>query len=219
LNDIVKSRFHHGSQNYSIGNNFLAMAAGKISGRSYDNIIKADDILKSSEADCRQQCLVMMELLSRKGYPVRAVFLKAKKYGEHYTFETFYNKSWHFFDPDVEPDGNLLTGHNRPGIAELAKDTALLTAAYGRFSRELVIALFGSYKYGRENELIPARLYIFHDITKILSVFLWIALLMIYLYSRLLLKAWRFSPLIFWQPQSLKWWKPAFAPLLYALFA
>jgi hypothetical protein len=182
VSNTVRERFYHGYLTYTLGNNFLAMLAGKITGRSYDAVIEADDILKANEADCRQQCLVMMELFRSKSYPVRAVFLDdRKRYGGHYTFEAYYDKDWHLFDPDAEPNTDVLLQGQRPSIAKLVADTAMLVKAYANHDRERVLTVFPQYKYGPINELIPMRLYIFHGITKFLSWILWFILLIAYL--------------------------------------
>lgn len=167
IGNVIRNRFYHGYLTYDIGNNFLAMLAGKISGRTYDAIVKADEILKYSGADCRQQSLVMMELLRKKGYSVRAVYLKSKKYNdEHYSFETFYSNAWHFSDPDLEPDADMLLHKNRPSVALLARDSLLLTNVYSKQDPGKITDLFKSYQYGKVNEIVPARLYILHTITK-----------------------------------------------------
>jgi hypothetical protein len=159
------------------------MLAGKISGKSYDAIIEVDDILKYSEADCRQQSLVMMEVLRNKGYPVRSISLKDSLYGGgHYTFEAYYNRDWHFFDPDAEPNNDLLLRRNRPSIAKLTKDPAFLTSIYPMFPPSHVIRVWSNFKYGKINEMIPNHLYIFHNVTKFLSSSLWVLLLIIYVF-------------------------------------
>lgn len=185
LNDIVYSRFYHGYLRYNAGNNFLAMFAGKASSRSYDDILVPEDIMKFSEAACKQQSLVMMKLLRKKGYPVRGLYMKSKRYNtEHFTFEVFYDNSWHFFDPDMEPNARLLNEMDRPSVATLAKDTLLIECIYSHGQRDpsMMIDLLRSYQYEKINVLIPARTIIFRNVTRFFSYTGWIFCLIIYIF-------------------------------------
>jgi hypothetical protein len=188
LSGIVRNRFRHGyPTSYEIGNNFIAKLMAKISGRSYDAVVIGNDILKFSHADCRQQCLVMMEVLRSKNYSVRGISLQAQNYNtEHYIFEAFYDSSWHFYDPDLEPSSKLLWQMNRPSIAMLAKDSSLTKLIYKDSwqNASLVVDLFRKYNYGNINAPIPKWLYFFHNISKALSLTAWMFCLALYFVFR-----------------------------------
>jgi len=184
LSETVRDRLYHGYLTYEPDNNFIAWLSGTVTGRSYDAIVEGDQILKYSEADCRQQCLVMMEALRNKGYSVRAITMKTMKYSQgHFTFETFYNGSWHFFDPDLEPDAKMLTAANRPSMERISGDAPLIKQLYNRQDTGMIVDLLRSNQYGNVNELIPARLYMFHKVTRFLSNYAWIGCLLIFFFA------------------------------------
>lgn len=212
LGEIVRMRFFHGYPAYGVGNNFLAMFASRLTGRSYDAIVNADDILKYPNADCRQQSLVMMELLRKRGYLVRSVHMKAEKAKEeHFTFETFYDGSWHFSDPDLEPNAELLLHKRRPSVEELSKDSAFLTTVYNKQKPAMIVELFHSYRLGKVNELMPSRVYMFHSVTKVLSGITWIICLLIY-FVFLRSGKMSFRP-YFVMPEPQRRWQTAFSSL------
>lgn len=199
LNDIVRKRFYHGLFRYSVGNNFVAFLATKISGRSWNEVWKADDILKSPHAFCGQQSLVEMELLIKRGYKVRSVNMQAPAYKNgHFAFEAFYDNKWHYFDPDMEPNTNLLMAEGRPSLEELRSsiiaDRSILTSLYPNANADVLYALFNNYRIGEVNQLMPARTYVFATVTKALSYLSSLFSLLIYF---LFLKKVRFSVSVF----------------------
>ncbi|MGH2552216.1 MAG: hypothetical protein ACRDEB_00775 [Chitinophagaceae bacterium] len=186
LNDIVRKRFYHGLYRYSIGNNFVAYLFTKLSGRSWNEVWMADDILKSTYAFCGQQALVEMNLLIKKGFPVRAVRMYSPSYNDgHFAFEVFYDNDWHFFDPDMEPNASLLLQIGRPSVASLTSlirtDKDILSVIYPHAPANKIFELFQNYKTGEENELMPARSYLFASVTKIISYAGWLLSLIVYL--------------------------------------
>jgi len=178
LNSVVRKRFYHGLYTYSLGNNFVAFLATKISGRSWNEVWSADDILQSPHAFCGQQSMVEMELLIKKGYKVRSVNMQVPEYKQgHFVFEVFYDNSWHFFDPDLEPNADLLIAENRPSIDKLRtyilSNKSMLTRLYPnpKVSIDVLYGLFNNYKVGEINQLMPDRFYVYASLTKFLSNF------------------------------------------------
>jgi len=174
LNQVVRKRFYHGLYKYSIGNNFMALLATKISGRSWNEVWDADDILKSPHAFCGQQSLVEMNLLIKKGYAVRSILMQAPTFKQgHFAFEVFFDNNWHFFDPDMEPKAELLTERGRPSLAELnssiLSDRSILANLYPHANPDVMFELFNNYKQGEVNKLMPDRVYLFASITKFVS--------------------------------------------------
>lgn len=174
LNEVIRKRFYHGVYRYSIGNNFFAFLATKLSGRSWNEVWDADDILKSPHAFCGQQSLVEMSLLIKKGYPVRSVRMHSPTYKDgHFAFEVFYENNWHFFDPDMEPNSALLQQIGRPSLVSLSSlirnDKKILTTLYPHANTDVVFELFQNYKQGRVNKLMPGHNYLFASVTKAFS--------------------------------------------------
>lgn len=181
LTEIVRKRFYHNYYAYGMGDNFMAWGVSKVIQRSWNEVWVADDILKSSYAQCGQQSLVIMELLMKKGYPVRKVFLKSQKNKfEHFVLEAYYDGSWHMFDPDFEPNMALLKSLKRPSVEQIARDTAMIAGLYNTRS-SLVADLTKSITYGKINEMMPDSAYQFQNATKIFSRFCWVLYIAVYL--------------------------------------
>jgi hypothetical protein len=181
LGEVVRKRFYHGLYTYTFGNNFLAYLITKVSGRSVNEVWDSDEILKSEYAFCGQQSLVMMSLLINKGYKVRSVKMFAPEFKTgHFALEVYYNNSWHFFDPNLEPDQKGLNELNRPSFAALQGNNPLLLSLYHNTNPKLITALFSNYKMGNVNELMPAYIYRFQSLTKALSSICWIICLLFY---------------------------------------
>ena len=174
LNDVVRKRFYHGVYRYYIGNNFFAYLATKLSGRSWNEVWVANDILKSPHAFCGQQSLVEMNLLIKKGFPVRSVRMFSQTYKNgHFAFEVYYDNKWHFFDPDMEPNAALLEQIGRPSVASLASviktDKNVLAIIYPHVRADMMSELFQNIKIGEVNKLMPQRIYNFAAFTKFIS--------------------------------------------------
>ncbi len=181
LCEVVKKRFYDGLYTYSIGNNFLAYLATKISGRSWNEVWNTNDILKSGNAFCGQQSLVMMDILIKKGYQVRAIKMFSKTYNAgHFAFEAYYEGKWHYYDPNMEASTTFLSQRGYPSFAELGVDKNTTTGLYPFASPLMVSELFSEYKIGGVNELMPGYMYLFQSITKFLSSISWIICLAMY---------------------------------------
>lgn len=177
IGNVGRKRFYHEFLTYEPGSNFLAWIVAKVSGRAVNEVWVPDHILKSGKAICGQQSVVVMSALKERGFRVRAVYFDHPIFGGHFALETYYSGDWHFFDPDIEPDSDVLLSKNRPSIAELTKDTALLIKAYKHRNSEEMVKLFSSYRYGSENELVSSSMYSFQLATNWLSQTLWIFIL------------------------------------------
>lgn len=181
LNEVIRKRFYHGLYTYSVGNNFIAYLATKVSGRSWNEVWSAEDILKSPHAFCGQQSLVMMDLLMKKGYSVRSVKMYSSSYkAGHFALEVFYDNKWHFFDPDMEPNESLLNSMGRPSFEEIGKNSALMATMYPHAEKAMVSELFANYTIGNKNELMPRHMYVFQAVTKYLSYVSWFICLIFY---------------------------------------
>lgn len=179
----VRDRFYHGYSNYSFKNNLPAVLFEPLTGKNMSAIVLPDDILKYPYGACSQQSIVVMELLRKKGLLTRVVGFNGKM-GGHFSFETYYNGTWHFFDPNMEPDQAVLNKYNQPGIAFLASNPSILLAAYKNIPTEKTLDLFLNYSYGKPNATVAPWATPYQKVTKFLSYTLWIFFLMAFIWTR-----------------------------------
>jgi len=172
--NTVRNRFYHGYSYYGFEDNYLAAFASKIAMPGLSALVIPDEILKHPYAACSQQSIVMMDVLKDKGFTTRKVTFMGKKYGGHFAFEVYYNNSWHFHDPNLEPDKTVLDAYGRPSIEFLAKQPGILVKAYHHLPAAEVMDLFPNYAYGKPNKFPATRAMIYHKASKFLSYSLWL---------------------------------------------
>ncbi len=180
---VVRKRFYHGYSLYGFSTNFMAMLLSQVSINGLSAIVIPDDILKYPFAACSQQSIVFMEVLKRKGFLTRKVGFTGKKYG-HFCFEVYYNNGWHFYDPDMEPDVSVLNAQNRPSIAQLVSNSAILIKAYQQHPKEMILDIFPNYYYGPVNTFAAPRAMIFQQLTKFFSYTMWLFFLGAFIWTR-----------------------------------
>ncbi len=174
VSSVIRKRFYHGYSYYGFKNNYLAFLFSKTTRSGYSAVVIPDDILQYPFAACSQQSIVMMEVLKAKGLKTRKISFQGNIAGGHFCFEVFYKNSWHFYDPNMEPDINVLNAYNRPGIGYLASHTDVLLKAYHRHAKEKVLDIFLNYSYGQVDKFPAPNAIVFHKITKALSYTIWI---------------------------------------------
>ena len=179
----VKKRFYHGYSYFGLGNNFAAKMLEPLTGKNASAIVLPDEILKYPYGACSQQSIVVMDLLKKKGLLTREVGFQGKLSG-HFSFETFYNGSWHFFDPNMEPDLAILDKYNRPGIAFLTANSQILISAYRNLPNEFVVDVFSHYHYGKPQAALAPWATLYQQVTRFLSYTLWIFFLMAFIWVR-----------------------------------
>ena len=115
-----------------------------------------------------------MELLKKKGIPVRkiSIFDNQLKAG-HFAFEAFYDGAWHFFDPNREPDKQVLNTYNMPSAEFLANHPDVVAAAYRRYDAGTFQRLLKSQVPGKSNVFPAKNALLYHQATKIISYTLW----------------------------------------------
>lgn len=184
VSSVVSKRFYHGYSLYGFNDNFLAAVVSTLVNKEgLSAMVLPKDIVKFPYAACSQQSIVVMELLKQKGFITRKVGFQGKKYG-HFCFEVYYQGSWHFFDPDMEPDAKVLAAYNRPGIEFLARNPEVLMAAYRQYSKEMVQDIFPNYFFGKANASLAPMASVFHKITGFLSYTMWFFFLMFFVWMR-----------------------------------
>lgn len=180
---IVRKRFYHGYSLYGFSNNYMAMVASKFSKGGLSAIVIPNDILRYPYAACSQQSIVLMELLRRKGFDTRAVAFQGKK-GGHFCFEAYYDNSWHFYDPDMEPNTKVLKAYNRPTVAFLANHPGIMLSAYQQYPAAKMNDLFSSFTYGKINAFAAPRAFLFQKVAKFLSYTIWTFFLVLFILIR-----------------------------------
>ncbi|PZR27459.1 MAG: hypothetical protein DI535_10640 [Citrobacter freundii] len=181
VSTAVRKKFYHGYSFYGFSDNYLALLFEPLFDGHASAIVLPDDIVKHPFAACSQQSIVMMTLLNGKKIDTRKViFDGGKRFGGHFSLEVFYDKRWHFFDPDKEPDTAILDKLGRPDIESLANNQPTLVAAYRNLPADNVVGLFSSYVYGSPDRAVAPRASIYQQITKILSYTIWIIPLMLF---------------------------------------
>lgn len=183
VNNAISKRFYHGYSLYGFKSNYMAMLLSQVSVQGLNAIVVPDDIMKYAYAACSQQSIVMMEVMKRKGYSTRKIGFKSEKYG-HFCLEVYYAGSWHFFDPDMEPNMAVAGVTSRPGIAFLAEHKELLPKLYSKFSLDLVMELFPNYSYGKADIFPAPRALFFQKASQFLSYTMWLYFLAAFIFVR-----------------------------------
>lgn len=182
--EVIRKRFYHEYSYYDFSTNPVGVLLKPIVQNGATAIVIPDDIIKYAHAACSQQSIVGMELFKRKGYPVRKVSMyDSVSHSGHFAFEVFYEKGWHYFDTDQEPDQKVLRRYGRPSAAYLAQNPDIILEAYKQRSNpELFKRLILSYKLGPVNKFPAPNAYIFQVITKATSYLGWIFFLVLLIF-------------------------------------
>ncbi|GAB3223622.1 hypothetical protein GCM10027346_02820 [Hymenobacter seoulensis] len=182
LSSVLRRKFYHNYSYFGNHNIKVAELVARIAHTDWNAIVLPDDIMRHSQAACSQQSIVFMAALRRKGYPVRKVgFSGPQIVGGHFALETYYNGAWHYFDTNLEPDSALLSQHNRPSIAALVANKALLHQAYrGRLDSLQIAELFPTYKLGKVNAAPAPRAHAFQLLMKAVTYGGWVVVLLVW---------------------------------------
>ena len=188
ISSVVTKRFYHNYSLYSFASNpTMNILARLLGDETYTAIVIPNDIMKFPNAACSQQSIICMQVLEREGIPVRkvAMFDSVSNAG-HFTFEAFYDKGWHFFDVDEEPDLDVLNKYARPSAAFLANHPEIVTAAYSRKpAPDKFVRLLQSHQIGPVNKFPAKTAYFVQLSTKVFNYVGWLfALLLIYIRAR-----------------------------------
>jgi len=180
---VIRKRFYHGYSHYGFQNNYVAFLASKATVQGYGAIVVPDDILDYPFAACSQQSIVMMEVLQKKGLKTRKISFQGKITG-HFGFEVFFDGAWHFYDPNLEPDVDVLNKYDRPEIAFLASHPDILLQAYRDHPTREIMDVFPTYSYGTVNKFPAPRAIIFQKVSKFLSYTIWLFFLITFFIVR-----------------------------------
>jgi len=172
---VLRKRFYHGFSSYTLQQNWLAVAAQLLLGRGLAAPVNPDEILKYPYAGCSQQAIVMMAVMKEKKVPFRSV-----GFPHHYATELCFKNNWYFFDSNMEPKINEKERKEKywKGSADSLKkfysgDHQYLNWTFGNSFPVI---------FGKPNADPAPHAYLFQDITKYLSQFLWIIPLFFFVY-------------------------------------
>lgn len=177
---VLRLRFYHGYSYHNLGQNFIGHLLAPLVHSNLGAIVIPDDILKHPNAACSQQSIIGMELFKRKGYPVRKVgFYDPQVQAGHFCFEVFYGGSWHYFDPNKEPELEILERHSRPSIADLTADYHLLDSVYYKEDSTVRRGYLLHYTYGPVNQFPAKNARLYQQATRFFSytLFFWLLLI------------------------------------------
>lgn len=168
VSSIIRRRFYHGFSNYTLKQNWIAATAQYFFGRGLASPVNPDEILQYPYAGCSQQAIVLMEAMKRKSVSYRYV-----GFPHHYATELFFNRSWYFFDPDMEPsipESARIETNWKASTDSLKKyytseDSKFLDWGFGKSLK---------VKAGDTNAAPAPRAYFFQLVTKYLSRILWL---------------------------------------------
>jgi hypothetical protein len=182
VSEVIMKRFYHGYAHYNIHNNPLGVFLEPLVRHGATAIVLPDDILDYPNAACSQQSIIGMELWKRKGKDVRKVAMfDTVKIAGHFAYEVYYDNAWHFFDPDMEPDQQVLKSFKYPSVAFLKKHPEIIAAAYYKKDISFLQRLIASAEVGEINKWPAPNAYIYQVTTKFLTgfgwAFIWIVIL------------------------------------------
>jgi hypothetical protein len=175
VSEVIKKRFYHGYSYYDAYTNPVATFTAPLIKKGLAAVVLPDDILKYPFAACSQQSIVGTALLKRKGFKVREVrMFDTVVQGGHFAYEAFYSESWHYFDPNKEPDYEVLKKYNRPSVAYLNQHPEIVMAAYRTKNPEFFRRLLLSSKFSAVNNKTAPVATIFQIVTKYMNYFGWL---------------------------------------------
>jgi hypothetical protein len=175
VSQVVRKRFFHGYSYYNVYNDPIAVMCSPVIKEGLSAIVLPNDILKYPYAACSQQSLVGMELIRKKGFQVRKVTMYDNPTQKgHFAFEAFYDNDWHYFDPNQEPDYEVLKKYNRPSVAFLNEHPDIIAAAYCKKDQQLFQRLLRSSEFGPVNEKLAPMATFYQRSTKFFSNFGWL---------------------------------------------
>lgn len=175
LAGIVRKRFYHGYSHYNFRENYIAAIAGKYIWYDLSAIVIPADIMKYPYAACSQQSIIMMEVFKQKGITYRKI-----GFHHHFAIEAKIEGKWYYFDTNKEP---RFVDNKRESIAEIINKKQFAEIYKASIASSQIDALLGAPQYGPENVYPAPRGKFFHQVTKILSHFLWIVPFSLFIYS------------------------------------
>jgi hypothetical protein len=167
---VLRKRFFHGYSHYSLSQNWVAAASGKLFWEHLSAIVLPDDILRYPFAACSQQEIVLMELFKINKIPFRKVL-----FNHHFALEARFDSAWYFFDVNLEPQFHNQT---RTSLDSIIQKNQLAVIYQDRLDIAKIDSILGPPRYGVINEFPAPRAKLFHQATWLLSKWAWLICLL-----------------------------------------
>lgn len=168
---VLRQRFHHAYAVYGMQDNWMAVFAGKFIWNDLVAKVIPNDILQDEVAACSQVSIVTMACCKQLGIDTKKVGLNG-----HYALEAKANGEWYFIDANLKPDFSAIGGGKSLAKIIEAGELYKLYANTSLDSTNIAIK-FSKVNYSKSNIIPAPKAYIFHFVTKILSHWLWLMLL------------------------------------------
>lgn len=166
VTEIIKQRFRHGYSHYYFNQNWVASVLGYVYWRDLSAVVDPNDLMLYPNAACSQQSIVMMEILKRQGVP----FCKVG-WNHHFTLCAWIEGGWRYYDPNMEP---IMSIDQRKFNDNFLNIEFLASIYKDRINSNNIEYALGVPKLGRINEFPAPKALLFHRVTKVISITLWI---------------------------------------------
>lgn len=166
ISSVISSRFYHSYTYYTLSDNWVAAIAGKLIWKDLSAIVIPDDILKHYRAACSQQEIILMECVKHFGLDYRKII-----FDQHFAAEVKIAGKWHYVDVDQE----VKAGNN--SLEDLLKDGSFYALYKDKISASEITSVLGHPRYGKVNSKNAPKAELFQEITGLISLFFFPALL------------------------------------------
>lgn len=168
---VVKQKFYHGIAEVSWKENWISYVLGKMIWKDIGYNVSPDEVIQHCSALCSQQTMVFTEIMKRKGYDYRYVYIGKKEiHAGHFCCEIFFQNKWHFTDVNMEPNWSRLKGQPNKSIEEITSSNKIKFLYDSSYDDVKAIVLESpDITFSFKNALVGQNMMRFHKITAILS--------------------------------------------------
>jgi hypothetical protein len=172
--ETVEDRFFHSYSHYGLDENWISALSGRYIWYDISAIVVADDILKYPMAACSQQSIVLMSFFKAKNIPYRKV-----GFDGHYAVEAEFDKQWIFFDANLEPQKD----QNMQRLDYLLQGNHMSVYYKNVLTQAQMNVVFKHTVKGEINADPAPKVEALHAVTRILSHWLWLLPMCLFLMS------------------------------------
>jgi hypothetical protein len=177
LNQFFIQNISHGFAQYSFSENYALYIFCLLTDHKHRGIVIPEHLQLQNKGICSQQSLLFMYICQKREINTRAVRLN-----KHFVSEVFFDGKWHMIDTDL----NLVFTINETSknVKELANNQFLKEKFYlskiDYPDKALANTFFSHVEYLPTNDFPAKNLKLLHQISLLVSEFLWILLWLIY---------------------------------------
>lgn len=181
IDNLLRNKFYHSYSELSFHDNWIAYLCGRFFWSHFLNPVVPEDIIRYPMAGCSQQGIIFQNELSRLNIKCASIQFYPRKYQKsgHYAVTAYYNNSWHFFDPNLEP---VIVDSSMPSIESII-ERKLYPMMYTRKVHASFKEYFlnKSFKRVEKEPFHKGNMHYFQVITGFLSRWVWLLFLTLYL--------------------------------------